>query len=149
MFVNRSDQNDHCLYKTFHICFLPNFGSFGQAVSEETIFRNQPIRNKNCLCRPCLWTDQDEISNLHGGPSIHASYQFSMHWAKQFHMKRCFRNRPIWKKNWLWQPYLLWDRDEINNIYRESYIDASVNLATLFQRRTLKYEKLTDAKRCQ
>jgi hypothetical protein len=31
----------------FHRCFLPSFGSFGQAVSEEKIFRNQPIRNKN------------------------------------------------------------------------------------------------------
>jgi len=25
------------------------FGSFGQAVSEEKIFRNWPTRNKNCL----------------------------------------------------------------------------------------------------
>jgi hypothetical protein len=30
--------------------FLPSFDSFGLAVSEEKIFfRNQPIRNKNCL----------------------------------------------------------------------------------------------------
>jgi hypothetical protein len=28
------------------------------------IFRNQPIRNKNGLWRPCLITDRDEISNL-------------------------------------------------------------------------------------
>jgi hypothetical protein len=32
---------------TCHRCFLPSFGSFGQAVSEEKIFKNQPIRNKN------------------------------------------------------------------------------------------------------
>ena len=61
--------------------------------------RNQPIRNKNCLYRPCLWTNQDEIGNLHGGPSIHASYQVSVHCAKQFHMRRVFRNGPIWEKN--------------------------------------------------
>jgi hypothetical protein len=38
------------LYKrTFHRCFLPSFGSFGHVVSEEKIFRNRPIRNKNHL----------------------------------------------------------------------------------------------------
>ena len=62
------------LYKrTFHRCFLPSFGSFGHAVSEE-IFRNRPIRNKNRLWWPCLLMDRDRISNLYGGPSIDASY---------------------------------------------------------------------------
>jgi hypothetical protein len=28
---------------------MPSFGSFGQAVSEEKIFLNRPIRNKNCV----------------------------------------------------------------------------------------------------
>jgi hypothetical protein len=37
-------------------------------------FRNWPIRNKNCLWRPCLLTDRDEMSNLHRGHSIDASY---------------------------------------------------------------------------
>ena len=27
----------------------PSFGSFGSAVTEKTIFTNQPIRNKNCM----------------------------------------------------------------------------------------------------
>jgi hypothetical protein len=53
------------------------FGSFGQAVSEEKIFLNRPIRNKNCLWRPCLLTDQDEICNLYRGPSRDTSYQVS------------------------------------------------------------------------
>jgi hypothetical protein len=43
-------------------CLLPSFGSFGQAVSEEKIFRNRPIRNKNCLWRPCLLMYLDEMS---------------------------------------------------------------------------------------
>jgi hypothetical protein len=47
-------------------------------------FRNQPIRNKNCLWRPCLLTDQDEISNLYRGHDIDASYQVSVHLAKRF-----------------------------------------------------------------
>jgi hypothetical protein len=32
-------------------------------VLEEKIFKNQPIRNKNCLWWPCLLTDRDEMSN--------------------------------------------------------------------------------------
>ena len=27
-------------------------------------FRNQPIRNRNCLCQSCLLTNRDEMSNL-------------------------------------------------------------------------------------
>jgi hypothetical protein len=36
-------------------------------VSEEKNFKNQPIRNKNCLWRPGLLTDQDGMSNLYRG----------------------------------------------------------------------------------
>jgi hypothetical protein len=35
-----------------------------------------------------LLTDQDEISNLYRGPSIDASYQVSVHLAKQFQRSR-------------------------------------------------------------
>jgi hypothetical protein len=38
---------------------------------------NRPIRNKNCLWRPCLLTDRNEMSNLYRRPSIVASYQVS------------------------------------------------------------------------
>jgi hypothetical protein len=50
----------------------------------EDFFRNEPIRNKNCLWRPCLLTDWDEMSNLYSGPAIDASYQVSVHLAKRF-----------------------------------------------------------------
>ena len=70
MFVNGSGRNEQSLQRTFYRCFLPSFGSFGQAVSEEKIFKNLPIRNKNCLWWPCLLMDRDEISNLYRGPSI-------------------------------------------------------------------------------
>jgi hypothetical protein len=33
-------------------------------------FRNQPIRNKNCLWWPCLLTDRDKINTLYRRPSI-------------------------------------------------------------------------------
>ena len=52
------------------------------------IFRNQPIRYTNCLCRPCLLTDQDKMCNLYRGPSIDASYQVSVHLAKLFQRRR-------------------------------------------------------------
>ena len=51
-------------------------------------FRNQPIRNKNCLWRPRLITDRDEISNLYRGPAIDVSYQVSVHLAKWFQRRR-------------------------------------------------------------
>jgi hypothetical protein len=88
MFVNRSGQNEQSLKRTFHRCFLPSFGSFGQAVSEEKIFRNRPIRNKNCLWHPCLLTDWDEMSNPYRGPAIDASYQVSVHLALQLQRRR-------------------------------------------------------------
>jgi hypothetical protein len=63
------------LYKrTFHRCFLPSFGSFGQAVSEEKIFKHQLIRKKNCLWQPCLLMNQDEMSNVYRAvPEMRAS----------------------------------------------------------------------------
>jgi hypothetical protein len=64
MFVNKSGQNEQSLQRTFHRCFLPSFGSFGQVISEEKNFKKQPIRNKNCLWQPCLLMDRDEISDL-------------------------------------------------------------------------------------
>ena len=54
-------------------------------------FRNQPIRNKNRLWRPCLLTDQDNISTLYRGPAIDASYQVSVHLAQRFQRRRFFK----------------------------------------------------------
>ena len=89
MFINGSGRNVQSLQRTFHIhvCFLPSFGAFDQAVSEK-IFKIRPIKNKNCLWRPCLLTDQDEMYNLYRGSSIDASYQVSVHLAKWFQRRR-------------------------------------------------------------
>ena len=72
MFVNGSELNRQSLQRTFQGCFLQCFGSFGQnqAVSEEKILKNRPIRHKYCLWWPCLITDRDGMSNLYRGPSI-------------------------------------------------------------------------------
>ena len=88
MFVNESGQNEQSLWRTFHRCFLPSFDSFGKTVSEGKIFRNRPIRNKNCMWRPCLLTDQNEMSNHYRGPSINDSF----HLAKQFQSRLIIRN---------------------------------------------------------
>jgi hypothetical protein len=106
----------------------------------EKIFkRYEPIRNKNCLWWPCLLTDRDEISNLHRGPSIDASYQVSFHLATRLRRRRFLKNRPIRNKNCLWRPCLLTDQDEISKRYREPSIDASYqvsfHLATRLRRR--------------
>jgi hypothetical protein len=50
--------------------------------------KNQPIRNKNRLWRPCLLTDRDGMSNPNRGPSIDTSYQVSVHLAKRFQRGR-------------------------------------------------------------
>ena len=57
-------------------------------VSEEKMFLNRPIRNKNCLWWLCLLMDRDEKSNLYRGPSIDASYQVSDQLALRFQRKR-------------------------------------------------------------
>jgi hypothetical protein len=106
---------------------------------QRRLFRNQPIRNKNGLWRPCLLTDQDEMSILYRGPSIDASYQVSVHLAKRFQRRRLKKNRPIRNKNGLWRPCLSMDRDKMSSLYRGPSIDASyqisVQLGKRFQRR--------------
>ena len=108
-------------------------------VSEENIFRNRPIRNKNCLWWPCLLTNLNKMRNLYRGPSINASYQVWFIWPSGFREDFFFRNHPIRNKNWLWWPCSLTDRDEMNNLYIQPSIDASyqvsVQLATWFPRR--------------
>ena len=92
-------------------------------VLEEKIyfFRNQPIRKKNGLWRPCLLTDRNYISNLYRGPYHDASYQVLIHLGKRFQRGRFLRNQPIRNKNELWRPCLLTDRDEMSNLYNHHY----------------------------
>jgi hypothetical protein len=102
-------------------------------------FRNQPIRNKNCLWWPCLLTDRDEMSNRNRGLSIDASYQVSVHLAKTVSEEKNLKNQPIRNKNRLRRPCLLMDRDGMSNLHRGPSIDASYqisdHLAKQFQRR--------------
>jgi hypothetical protein len=42
-------------------------------------FGNQPIRNKSCQWQQCFLPFVNEMFNLYKRPSIHASYQVSVH----------------------------------------------------------------------
>jgi hypothetical protein len=113
MFVNDWDE-----MRAFHRCFLPSFSSFGWGVLEAylsviqfiancilliSIFKielspfpqkncffliKHTIINMNCLWRPCLLMDRDEMSNIYRGPSIDVSYQVSVHLAQWFQRRR-------------------------------------------------------------
>ena len=108
MFVTGLGRNEQSLWKIFIRCFLLSFGSFSKAVSEEKIFKNRPIRNKNCLWRPCLIMNRDNMSKIHRGSSKDASHQILVHLGKWV-QRNLFRNEPTRNKNCLWRPCLLPD----------------------------------------
>ena len=82
MFVSGSGRNDQSSKRTCQM--LPNKFRFICKEVSEQIFKNQPMRKKNCLCRPCLLTDRDKMSIIYRGPSINDSYQVSVHLAEGF-----------------------------------------------------------------
>ena len=90
--IDASYQVSFHLAKRFQRRRFLEIEQFGLAVSEK-IFRNQPIRNKNCLWQPCLLMDQDEISNLNRRLSIDASYQVSIHPKQELPVAAMFVHR--------------------------------------------------------
>ena len=124
-----------------------NFCSFGQAVSEEKIFRNRPIRNENCLWWPCLLTDQDDMSNLYRRPSIDASYKFLFIWPSGFRGED-FQKSTNQKRELPVVAMFVNGSGRYEHFNRGPSIDASyqvsVHLAEWLQRRRLKCEKVTD-----
>ena len=141
MFVNGSGRNGQSLERTAHRCFLPSFGSFGQTVSEENILKNRPIRNKNCLWRPCLLMDRDKMSNLYRGSSINVSYQVSVHLAEAFQRRRLKceklkddrRRMPSDGKS----SHCLWQGELKKKLEVHAYNKLQANLGTASQHSTL------------
>jgi hypothetical protein len=87
------------------------------------------------------------LRKLNTEPSIHvdASYQVSIHMAKQFQRRQIFRNRPIRNKTCMWWPCLLTDRDEMSNLHRGHSIDDSyqVLVVAMFANRSGRNEHLS------
>ena len=90
MFINESKRNEHIYRGPSNNASYQIAIHLAKRFQRRRFFRNQPIRNNNCLWRPCLLTDQNEMSNLYREPSIDAPYQVSVHLAKNFQRRRYF-----------------------------------------------------------
>jgi hypothetical protein len=135
---------------SFNRCFLPSFGSFGRAGSEEKIFKNRPIRNKNWLWWPCLSV------NKH---SRHRQFLFLIgQFLKTISSETALPNKPKFGRKHHWKVF--YKECSVNKELRVTaiFVDGSrqyvqslvrtfqfsFHLAEGFQRRRLKCEKLTD-----
>ena len=90
MFVNGSKRNEQSLFNrgpSIDASYQVSY-HLAKRFQRKSCFRNQTIRNKNCLRRPCLLTDQNGMSNSHRGSSIDASYQVSVYLGKLCQRRR-------------------------------------------------------------
>ena len=127
--TNRDDMSNFNRGPTIDVSYQVSVHLAKRFQRRRFFFQNWPIRNKNCLWRPCLLTDRDQMCILSSGSSIDASYQVLVHLAKRFQRRSFFLNRPNINKNCLWWPCLLTDRDDICNLYRGPFIDASYQVS--------------------
>jgi hypothetical protein len=132
------------LQKMWHLIWRPynNGPSVTKLIFYSTVHNSTCISTKKPSCIKKLevqWAElvsltfHSALRKLNTEPSIHvdASYQVSVHMAKQFQRRRFFRNWPIRNKNCMWWPCLLTDRDEMSNLHRWHSIDASYQVSVV------------------
>jgi hypothetical protein len=98
-------------------------------------FRNQPIRNKNCLWWPCL------LGSIYGRSSIKIAHFVLIHWQTWPPQAILVSDWPILKNILLWNRLAKWTETWLSFSHRGPSIDTSyhvsVHLAKRFQRRRL------------
>ena len=135
MFINGSGQNEQSLQRTSHRYFLPSFGSFGKAVSEEKIFQKS-TNQKQELSVAAMFVNRSGRNEKSQQRTFHRCFlpSFSS-FGQTVSEEKNLKNQPIRYKNRLWWPYLLTDRDGMSNLYRGSSIDASYQVSDHLDKR--------------
>ena len=103
-FRNRPIRNQNCLWRPYLLMYRDEMSILYRELhidasyqisihlakwfQRRRFFRNQPIKNKNCMWWPFLLTDRDEMRKLYRELPIDASYQVSVHLAKRFQRRR-------------------------------------------------------------
>ena len=121
-----------------HICELLILATLSGHITIIFMARTRSIRYNIFKLEP-QWSEavaltfHSDSRKLDTEPSIGASYRTSVHLATQFQRRRLPSNRPTRNNNCLWWPYLLTDRDEMNNIFRglsmNMFYKVSIHLA--------------------
>ena len=102
MFVNESGQNEYSLQRTFHGCFLPNFSSFGIAVSEEKIFQKSTNQKQEWPVA-AMFVNRSEVNEHSLQRTLHRCFlpRFDLFGLAVSEEKIFFRKQPIRNKNGL------------------------------------------------
>ena len=90
----------------------------------KSCFRNRTIRNKNCLWRPCLLTDRNDMKIIIEDLSYILSTKFLFIWPSGFRGEDLFLYWLARNKNCLLRSCVLTARDDMNNLHRRPVMDA-------------------------